>query len=135
MEKANGGILKLKDGLILVSVEDKAAVLDVQNRCYYDLNDTAAFLLKLMEGGCLYEDMKTDLVARFDVAGVTAGADLDDFVLDLSKLSLVEIGGEAGFHKALAGLKKRHSYQAPRVERQAEILVGVAVSGRGFKWI
>ena len=129
MENLKGKTLKLKEDLTLVSIEDKAALLDVEKRCYYDPNDTAFFVLKLMEDGCLYEHMKAQLVSGFDVAEETAWRDLDNFVEELLMLGLVEIEEEASAHEIVFEPKKgRKAYQAPQLEHQAEIVVGRAVS-------
>jgi len=124
MENVKRKTLKLKEDLTLVSIEDKAALLDVEKRCYYDPNDTAFFLLKLMEDGCLYEHMKAELVSEFDVAEETARRDLDNFVEELLRLGLVEIGEEATAREIEGEPKKgKKAYQAPQLEHQAEIAV------------
>jgi len=124
MENVKGKTLKLKEDLTLVSIEDKAALLDVEKRCYYDPNDTAFFLLKLMEDGCLYEHMKAQLVSEFDAAEETAWRDLDNFVEELLGLGLVEVEEEASAHEIACEPKKgRKAYQAPLLEHQAEIAV------------
>ena len=127
MENLKEKTLKLKEDLTLVSIEDKAALLDVEKRCYYDPNDTAFFLLKVMEDGCLYEHMKAQLVSGFDVAEETAWRDLDNFVEELLRLGLVEIEEEASAHEiACEPKKERKAYQAPLLEHQAEIAVACA---------
>jgi hypothetical protein len=119
-----GKTLKLKEDLTLVSVEDKAALLDVEKRCYYEPNDTAFFLLKLMENRCLYEDMESELVSQFDVAKGTARLDLDNFIEEVLRLGLIETRAEAVARRSTGKSdKEKRPYQAPLVEHEAEIAV------------
>ena len=124
MENLKGKTLKLKEDLTLVSIEDKAALLDVEKRCYYDPNDTAFFLLKLMEDGCLYKHMAAKLVSQFDVAAETARLDIDNFVQELLRLGLVETK-EEGSAREIVGEpnEEKKAYLAPQLEHQAEIAV------------
>jgi hypothetical protein len=122
-----GRNIRLKEDLTLVSVEEKAALLDVERRCYYEPNDTAFFLLKLMEQGCLYEDMEAELISRFDVAEETAQLDLDNFIGELLKLGLVEFGEQTMAHRSVGKPdKEKTAYQAPLLEHAAEIAVACA---------
>jgi hypothetical protein len=122
MENLKGQTLKLKEDLTLVSVEDKTALLDVEKRCYYEPNDTAFFLLKVMENGCLYEDMESGLVSAFAVAEETARLDLDNFIEEALRLGLIEVGAEAVACQSV-GKPKKATYQAPLLEHKAEIAV------------
>jgi hypothetical protein len=122
MENLRGKTLKLKEDLTLVSVEDKAALLDVERRCYYEPNDTAFFLLKLMEDGCPYEDMELGLVSAFDVAEETARLDLDSFIEEALRLGLIEVRAEAVACQSVDKPKKE-TYQTPLLEHKAEIAV------------
>ena len=127
MENLEKKTLKLKEDLTLVAVEDQAALLDVERRCYYDPNDTAFFLLTLMEDGCVYEHMKAELVSKFDLGSETTSQDLDSFVEELLKLGLVEVTEEATTSDALPELKEeRRAYQAPQLEHKAVIAVSGA---------
>jgi len=124
MENLKMKTLRLREDLTLVSIEDKAALLDVERKCYYDPNDTAFFLLKLLEEGCLYEDMKAKLVSEFDVAEETAWLDLDNFIEALLRQGLVEIKEEATARESVSESKKeKKAYHAPLFEHQAEIVV------------
>ncbi|MFC1938213.1 PqqD family protein [Chloroflexota bacterium] len=117
-------ILKPKEDLTLVSVEDKAALLDVGKRCYYDLNDTAFFLFKLMEGGCLYEDMQAGLISEFDVSEGVALLDTHNFIEEILRLGLVEISEEPMLSRGVSKPEKeKKAYQAPLLEQEAEIVV------------
>jgi hypothetical protein len=130
MENLRGKTLRLKEDLTLVSVEEKAALLDVERRCYYEPNDTAFFLLKLMEQGCLYEDMEAELISRFDVVEETARLDIDNFIEEALRLGLIEIGGKAEARQGVGNPKKeKKSYQPPLVEHQAGIAVACANAG------
>ena len=130
MENLKGKALKLKGDLTLVSIEDQASLLDVENRCYYDPNDTAFFLLKLMEDGILYDDMSAALVSEYDVDEVTAWLDLEVFVNELLKMSLVEIKEEGVAPPVTGGARKgKKVYHSPLIKQQAEIAVASAANG------
>ena len=118
-----GKTLNLREHLTLVSIEDRAAVLDVEKRCYYDLNETAFFLLKLMEAGCLHENIKAALLSEFDVADETAQVDVEHFVGELLSLGLVDIS-DATSHEIVRELHgERKPYRTPQFENAAEIAV------------
>jgi hypothetical protein len=122
-----GRTIRLKEDLTLVSVEEKAALLDVERRCYYEPNDTAFFLLKLMEQGCLYEDMEAELISRFDVAEETAQLDLDNFIGELLKLGLVEFGEQTMARRSIGKPnKEKRPYQVPLLEHEAEVAIACA---------
>ena len=130
MENLKGKMLKLKGDLTLISIEDKAALLNVEKRCYYDPNDTAFFLLKLMEDGYLYDSMETELVSEFNVARETARLDINNFIEELLGLGLVEVREEAMVRKGMGEPKKgRKAYQTPLIEYEAEIAVACAGPG------
>ncbi len=127
MDNLKGKMLRLKEDLTLVSVEDKAALLDVEKRCYHDLNDTAFFLLKLMEKGCPYENMKIGLISEFDATEEAVQRDIDNFIEELLRLGLVGIREEAIAREVIGEPGKgKKAYQAPQFEYEAEI---AAVSG------
>ena len=133
MENLESRTLKLKEDVTLVSIEDKAALLDVERRCCYDPNDTAFFLLKLMEGGCSYEHMAAELVSEFDVAAETARGDIDHFVEGLLRLGLVELGEEATAREIEGEPnKEKKAYLAPQLEHQAEIAVVGGINNAAF---
>jgi len=116
MENMAGKTLKLREDLTLVAIEHKAALLDVDKRRYFDPNDTASSLLKLLEEGSLYEDLRVALVSEFDVAEETAWADVDSFVGELLRLGLVDIE-EATTQAVMAEPKApRKSYHVPQFE-------------------
>ena len=128
MENLGGKTLKLKEDLTVVSIEDKAALLDVEKRCYYDLNETAFFLLKLMEDGYPYDDMETELASEFNVARGAARLDINNFIEELLRLGLVEIREEAMARKGVGEPKEdKKAYQTPLFEYEAEIAVACAM--------
>ena len=132
MENLTGKTLRLKEDLTLVSIEGKAALLDVERRCYYDPNDSAFFLLKLLEDSWHYDDMKAALVSEFDVGEEMAWQDIDNFIGELLRLGLVEIKEGAMAHQSARQPKKeKKDYQAPLLEHQAEIAVASAAIAPG----
>jgi len=133
MEKLKGKKLKLREHITLVSIEDMAVLLDVERKCYYDLNDSAFLLLNLMEDGCLYMDMKAELVSDFNVADINAQQDLDRFIGLLLRRGLVEIieNGVAceGTNKAY---RSKKDYQPPLIVEEAEIVIADAKPAVSF---
>ncbi|MFC1979731.1 PqqD family protein [Chloroflexota bacterium] len=130
MENLKMKTLRLKEDHTMVSVEDKAALLDVGKRCYYDLSDTSFLLLKLMEGGCLYEDMHAGLVSEFYVSEGEALLDTDNFIEEVLRLGLIEISEEPMVRQRVSKPEKeKKAYQAPLLEEQAEIAVACAPDG------
>ena len=128
MENLKGKLLKLKGDLTLVSIEDQASLLDVENRCYYDPNDTAFFLLKLMEDGILYDDMSAALVSEYDVDEITARMELDSFVTELLNIELVDIkeGGTASRNPLYKAQRNMKAFHSPLLKQQSEIAVAAA---------
>ena len=123
-----GKTLKLREDLTLVAIEEQAVLLDVDKRRYFDGNDTASFLLQLMENGCPYDNLMVRLVSDFDVVHETARLDVDNFVVELLRLGLVEVGAATANEIVREPMGKRKPYQAPQFEQQAEIaLVAGAV--------
>lgn len=133
MEKLKGKKLKLREHITLVSIEDMAVLLDVERKCYYDLNDSAFLLLNLMEDGCLYMDMKAELVSDFNVADINAQQDLDRFIGLLLRRGLVEIieNGVAceGTNNAY---RSKKDYQPPLIVEEAEIVIADAKPAVSF---
>ena len=80
MKDLNGIILKLRDDLTLVSVEDSGALLDIEKRCYHDLNSTAFFIVSPLENGYPYDEILTSLTSEFSIDVDTAQPDIDSFI-------------------------------------------------------
>jgi translation initiation factor 2 beta subunit (eIF-2beta)/eIF-5 len=120
--------IKLReDNVTLVSIENKAVMLDVMNRCSYDPNETAYFILKLMENGISIDEMKMELLSRFDADDKRASQDLDAFIDDLLTLDLIEIRednmvGRGGF----MAIEDKKAYQSPRLGHPSEIAIAAA---------
>ena len=129
MQNLKDKILKLKEDVTLVSIEDEAALLDVESRCYYDPNDTAFFILKLIEDGIAVDDIRTELLSEFDVDERLARLDLDAFIEELLKLTLIEIR-VAGMARRDEGRtkKEKKAYHSPLLEHPTAIEVAAASS-------
>jgi len=127
MKDIDGKTLKLNDQLTLIAVEESGTILDIERRCYYDLNDTAFFLVRQLEEGCGYQSLTAELFSEFDVSEETAHSDIDMFVNELVKRDLVVIkeGEEASVNirSRKPGLKL---YQSPALECQRELNVAAA---------
>jgi hypothetical protein len=126
MEDSKKTILKLKENLTLVEVEDSGVVLDVEKRCYYDLNDTAFFLVNLMEGGCRREQLQIELTSEFHVDRETAHKDIDTFIKELMRLDLLSIGEEEEQKRATISGQGGRLYHTPVLEYQRELAVASA---------
>ena len=124
MKDLIGKILKLREDLTLVSVEDSGALLDVEKRCYHDLNSTAFFIAGLLENGYLYDKIPTALTTEFSVDVITARQDTDDFVEELLRHGLLNIVEETiDFSKAPEDKQGEKPYQEPSFEYQKELAV------------
>jgi len=124
MKDLDGKAVKLKGELTLIAFEESGTILDVEKRCYYDLNDTAFLLTRRMEEGCPYPILVAELVAEFDVSGETARIDVGKFINEVTRRDLVVIaeGKEASMPTGSkrAGVKP---YQPPVLECQRELAV------------
>ena len=129
MENMKGQTLKLKEDCTAVCIEDMGALLDVEKRCYYELNESAYFILKLIEDGCLHEDVVPGLISEFNVIEETAQADSDIFINELITKGLVEITEETVVCKSVVEPKNRKPYTPPVLERTDGILSVSAANG------
>ena len=130
MENMKGQTLKLKEDYTVVSIEDIGALLDVKKRCYYDVNESAYFILKLIDNGCFYEDVVPGLIAEFDVVEQTAQVDSDSFINELINMGLVDISEETAERMpAVQPKKMRKPYTSPELTcNEVGILVGEAAT-------
>jgi len=127
MEDLNRKILKLREDLTLVSVEDSGALLDVERRCYYDLNSTAFFIASLLENSYPYDEIPTALTTEFCIDVNTARPDIDSFIKELIRHGLLSIGEETiEFSKAPEVKQGIKPYQAPVIEYNSELAVACA---------
>ena len=129
MEDLNGKFLKLRHDLTLVSVEDSGALLDIEKRCYHDLNSTAFFIASLLEYGYPYDEIPKALTSEFNVSIETATPDIDNFIEDLRRQGLLGIDKEtAEFNKILDSKKGTKTYQSPIIEYNSELAVACATT-------
>ena len=120
--------VRLKSELTLIDIEDSGTLLDVENRCYYDLNDTAFFLVRRMEEGCQYRSLMEEFIAEFDVEQETARSDVANFVDELLRHNLVltEEGKEESVPMK-SQEQVRKPYRAPALEYKKELTVAAAL--------
>jgi hypothetical protein len=124
MKDLDGKFLKLRDDITLVSVEDSGALLDVEKRCYHDLNSTAFFIANLLENGYQYDEISEALTSEFNVDVNTAQPDVDYFVEELLRHGLLSISEETvEFKKAPESKQSEKLYQVPAFEYQKELAV------------
>lgn len=87
--------MKLKSGFVLKSVGDNHIVVPVgaqtvDFRCMITLNDTGAFLWKLLETEQTEETLVTALLEEYDVTAERASADVAAFLANLQDSNLLE---------------------------------------------
>jgi len=124
MKRFDGKTAKLKGEVTVIAIEESGVLLDIEKRCYYDLNGTAFFLARRLENGCQYESLKAELVSEFNVDQETAGLDLDNFIMDLAGKNLLTIGeSNTEFGRALEVKRGLKSYQSPVFEYRQELIV------------
>jgi hypothetical protein len=122
-----GKSLKLKESVTLVAVEASGALLDAENRCYYDLNYTAFFLLKLIEKGYHYESLQTELVSKFNIDEEIGRNDIDSFINGLIRLDIIQIVETASEYPVTSIIKKGNTlYETPTIEYKSELAVACA---------
>ncbi len=87
--------MKLKSGFVLKSVGDNHIVVPVgaqtvDFRCMITLNDTGAFLWKLLETDQTKESLTAALLEEYDVEEQRAAADVTAFLEKLQDSALLE---------------------------------------------
>ncbi len=124
MSNLDGKTIKLEDQLLLIAVEESGTILDIERRCYYDLNDTAFFLARQLEKSCQQKVLTAKLVSEFEVSEGTARSDVDAFINELKRRDLIVFAEEKeesiNIPSSRSGLK---SYQSPALECQKELTV------------
>ena len=119
-------ILKLKsDRLVFVPVEGEGILLDVKNNCYYELNETAARVLRILEGGETVDGILEDLEKRFDGHG-DLKRDLEGFLDKLMELGFIEVREDGGSGRRRADMIQEDGktfYEAPEIKPREQILV------------
>lgn len=73
-------------------LEGEALVLHVATGQYYGLNKLGLDILELAKGSITYEALVEQLLERYDVPSEQLSADLESFLQDLEKRSLVKLG-------------------------------------------
>ncbi len=87
--------MKIKEGFILREVAGNYIVVAVGNAVkafngVINLNETGAFLWKILEQGASEEQLKTALLGEYDVDEDTAKADVTAFVEKLKEKGLLD---------------------------------------------
>ena len=87
--------MKIKQGFILREVADSFLVVAVgdavkQFNGVINLNETGAFLWRLLEKGATEEELKAALLNEYDVDGETAARDIKAFLEKLENANLVD---------------------------------------------
>ena len=87
--------MKIKDGFVLREVAGSYIVVAVGEavktfKGIVNLNETGAFLWKILEKGATKDELLKKLLAEYDVDEETAKADIDGFVNKLQEAKLVK---------------------------------------------
>ena len=87
--------MKIKDGFILRQVADNYLVVAVGDAVkdfngIINLNETGAFLWKILESGATEEELAKKLTEEYDVTEETAKADVGKFVAKLAEANLLK---------------------------------------------
>lgn len=130
MENMAGKTLKLKSTIILASVEEAHAVLDVEQKCYFDPNETAYFLLKLMEEGSTCQELLDNLLAEYYVRIEKATDELNCFIAELNRFNLLEITTDdlkTPIAPEIKAIKK--PYESPSLMNKVEGILVSAANG------
>ena len=87
--------MKIKDGFMLREVAGSYIVVAVGSAVkefngVINLNETGAFLWKILEKGAEKEDLLTALTAEYEVEEDLAKKDIDKFIEKLSEVNLLK---------------------------------------------
>ena len=87
--------MKVKEGFMLKQVCDEFMVVpvgaaSVDFKSVIRLNETGAFLWKILENGATKEDMLKDILDEYDVPADVASADIDTFILKLNEAGIID---------------------------------------------
>lgn len=87
--------MKIKEGFMLKQVCEEYMVVpvgaaSVDFKSVIRLNETGAFLWKLLENGAEKEDMLKDILDEYDVSEDIAAADIDAFIFKLRDAGIVD---------------------------------------------
>jgi len=72
-------------------VAGEAAILNLKNGAYYDLNPVGARIWKLIQEPRTFGELRDMLLEEYDVEPARLEADMRDLLDDLAELKLVEI--------------------------------------------
>ena len=86
--------MKIKEGFVLREVAGNFIVVAVGSAVkefngIINLNETGAFLWKIVEKGCEREDLINALLGEYEVEKETAEKDIDEFIGKLKEAKLI----------------------------------------------
>lgn len=87
--------MKIKEGFMLKQVCDEYMIVpvgaaSVDFKSVIRLNETGAFLWKLLENGAEKADMLKDILDEYDVSEEIASADIDAFIIKLTQTGILD---------------------------------------------
>ncbi|MCU0760466.1 MAG: PqqD family protein [Steroidobacteraceae bacterium] len=104
-----------KPAVVSEVIDGELVVMNLATGNYFSSAGTGAHLWALLEDGASEESLVAALVARFEVEGATAQADVSRFVAELLAASLVReaVPAETSPRPAIAADPGRDAYAAP----------------------
>jgi hypothetical protein len=86
--------MKIKPGYMLRKVVDVYVIIGIGGEAYtpnqiMSLNETGAFLWRILENGAEREQLVESLLSEYDVDAQTATADVDTFLASLREKALI----------------------------------------------
>lgn len=87
--------MKIKEGFMLKQVCDEYMIVpvgaaSVDFKSVIRLNETGAFLWKLLENGAEKADMLKDILDEYDVSEEIASTDIDAFIIKLTQAGILD---------------------------------------------
>ncbi len=91
--------LELTDDTVVAAVDDQltcdlageAAILHLPDGVYYGLNETGAFLWERLRQPVKVGELRSAMLAEFDVSKEDADKDLSEILNELAKANLIEV--------------------------------------------
>ena len=77
--------------VLVAHLAGEAVLLNLSDKRYYRLNESAAFIWKALERGEKRDQILSSIVSEYDVDAATASNQLTDVVLDLVNRGLISV--------------------------------------------
>lgn len=90
MEDKNAIPMK-RDGLMERDLDDEIVVMSPEGKLLYTFEDSSLFIWNLIDGVRTIETLVECITEEYQVSATAARSDLDSFLAELRRLSLVDI--------------------------------------------